>query len=405
MMDGVNPMILSFDYPPANRGIVVVWGMLASFPFGGMTWQVLHYLAGLRRLGFDVWYVEDTDSELLDPITFCWHTSEYSANVRYLAQYMDSIGLGDRWIFRLPGVRDTTLGARDLIGLAKLYKEADAVINLCGYHPLRTEHDDIACLIYLQTDPMVDQIKVAENDAQKIEQLDAYNYLFTYGENLGAPDCLVPVDRYQWHPTRPPVCLDWWFTDSPPILDSALTTISNWEHWDNDIVWQGEKYYWRKDREFRRFIDLPAKSPLPLELALEGINAQEEAEMINRGWRIVYARALSDPSAYRKYICASLGEFTATKDQYVRPRTGWFSDRSVCYLAAGRPVITQETGFSKFLPTGKGLFAFNTMEDILAAVDAIESDYEGNCWAAREIASKYFAAEKVIGSLMERAGL
>ncbi len=403
-MHGVSAMILSLDYPPATRGTVVVWGMLASFPFGGMTWQALHYIAGLRRLGFDVWYVEDTDSELLDPITFCWHTSEYSANVRYLAQYMNSIGLGDRWIFRPPGMRDTCLGARDVVGLTKLYKEADAVINLCGYHPLRTEHDDISCLIYLQTDPMVDQVKVAENDAQKIKQLDAYTYLFTYGENLGAPDCLVPVERYQWQSTRPPICVDWWVTDQPTAA-TALTTISNWKHWDNSIVWQKENYYWRKDREFRRFIDLPAKSPLPLELALEGIDAQEEAEMSDRGWRIISARALSNPIVYRNYISTSLGEFTVTKDQYVRPRTGWFSDRSVCYLAAGRPVITQETGFSKFLPTGKGLFAFNTMEDILAALDEIESDYEGNCRAAREIASEYFAAEKVIGSLMERAGL
>ena len=398
-------MILSLDYPPATRGTVVVWGMLASFPFGGMTWQALHYLVGLRRLGFDVWYVEDTDSELLDPITFCWNTSEYSANLRYLAKYMDRVGLGDRWIFRPPGVRDTCLGARDLVGLAKLYKEADAVINLCGYHPLRTEHDDISRLVYLQTDPMVDQVKVAQNDAQKIEQLDAYDYLFTYGENLGAPDCLVPVERYQWHPTRPPVCLDWWDTDILPISRSALTTISNWEHWDNDIVWQGEKYYWRKDREFRRFIDLPAKSKLPFELALDRIGIQDKAEMIDRCWRIVSARDISAPGAYRDYICASLGEFTVTKDQYVRPRTGWFSDRSVCYLAAGCPVITQETGFSKFIPSGKGLFAFNTMADILAAIDAIESDYQGNCRAAREIAAEYFAAEKVVGSLMEQVGL
>ncbi len=397
-------MILSCDYPPATRGIVVVWGMLASFPFGGMTWQVLHYLVGLRRIGFDVWYVEDTDGEILDPITL-WNTPDYSANVRYLAKYMDSLGLSDRWIFRPPGVQDMCLGARDSAGLAKLYKEADAVINLCGYHSVRSEHGDISCLIYLQTDPMVDQIKVANNDAQKIEQLDAYDYLFTYGENLGAPDCLVPFDRYQWHPTRPPVYLNWWFTDSPLASEAALTTISNWKHWDNDIEWQGEHYYWRKDQEFRRFIDLPTKFHLPLELALEGINAQEEAEMIARGWRIVSARALSDPITYCNYISASLGEFTVTKDQYVRPRTGWFSDRSVCYLAAGRPVITQETAFSKFLPTGKGLFAFKTMEDILAAVETIESDYQGNCRAAREIAAEYFAAEKVVGSLMERVGL
>ena len=106
----------------------------------------------------------------------------------------------------------------------------------------------------------------------------------------------------------------------------------------------------------------------------------------------------------RSYIQQSRGEFTVTKDQVVRPLTGWFSDRSCSYLAAGRPVITQETGFNKFLPTGKGLFGFRTMEDILAAVDTIESDYEGSCKAAREIAEEYFAAEKVLGSLMARAG-
>jgi hypothetical protein len=398
-------MNLSVDYPPITRGTIIVWGMLASFPFGGMTWQVLHYLVGLRKLGFDVWYVEDTDNEFLEPATFDWQTVEYAANVAYLAKYMNWLGLGERWLFRPPGTQDICLGAGQLDGLAKLYKSADAVMNLCGYHALRPEHDSINCLIYLQTDPMVDQVKVAEQDAKTIEQLDAYNYLFTYGENLGQSDCLVPIERYHWYPTRPPVHLDWWATDSPPAVTAALTTISNWKHWDNDIIWQGEHYYWRKDREFRCFIDLPAKSPLPIELALEGIDAPEQAELINHGWQIISSRTLSDPIAYRNYICTSLGEFTVTKDQYARPRTGWFSDRSVCYLAAGRPVITQETGFSKFLPTGKGLFAFKTMDDILAALDAIESDYAGNCRAAQEIAAECFAAEKVIGHLMARAGL
>ena len=116
-------------------------------------------------------------------------------------------------------------------------------------------------------------------------------------------------------------------------------------------------------------------------------------------------RSRGDVDRYRDYIQQSRGEFTVARDQYVRPNTGWFSDRSACYLAAGRPVITQETGFSKFLPTGRGLFGFRTMDDVLAAVDAIESDYDGHCRAAREIAAEYFAAEKVVGSLMERAGL
>jgi hypothetical protein len=378
--------------------------MMAAFPFGGMTWQALHYVAGLRRSGYDVWYVEDTDSELLDPDTFSWQTTDYAANVRFLSRHMDSINLGDRWVFRPPQVRDTCLGALDRDGLARLYRQAKAVINVCGYHQIRPEHREINCLIYLQTDPMVDQVKVATRDTQTIGQLDAYDTFFTYGENLGAADCLVPLERYDWQPTRPPVCLEWWAAEGPSALGAALTTISNWEHWDNDIIWQGEKYFWRKDREFRRFIDLPLYSPLPLELALEGISEDETNEMCGHGWRIVSARDLSDPAAYRDYIRTSLGEFTVTKDQYVRPRTGWFSDRSVCYLAAGRPVMTQETGFSRFIPTGKGLYAFETMEDILAAIDAIRTDYEGNCRAARELAAEYFAAEKVIGSLMERAG-
>jgi hypothetical protein len=124
------------------------------------------------------------------------------------------------------------------------------------------------------------------------------------------------------------------------------------------------------------------------------------------GWRQVHSIEMSrDANVYRNYIQSARGEFTVARDQYVRPRTGWFSDRSACYLAAGRPVITQETGFSKFLPTGRGLFGFKTMDDIVMAVDAIESDYEGNCRAAREIAAEYFAAEKVVGSLMQRAGL
>ena len=113
----------------------------------------------------------------------------------------------------------------------------------------------------------------------------------------------------------------------------------------------------------------------------------------------------TDANVYRDYVRSARGEFTVARDQYVRPKTGWFSDRSACYLAAGRPVITQETGFSKFLPTGKGLFGFKTMDDVVRAVDAVEADYEGNCRAAREIAAEYFAAEKVVGSLMQRAGL
>ena len=144
---------------------------------------------------------------------------------------------------------------------------------------------------------------------------------------------------------------------------------------------------------------------LRFELAA-GVDEAVKRMLNGHGWRQVHSIEMStDANVYRNYLQSARAEFTVARDQYVRPRTGWFSDRSACYLAAGRPVITQETGFSKFLPTGKGLFGFKTMEDIVRAVDAIEADYEGNCRAAREIAAEYFAAEKVVGSLMERAGL
>jgi hypothetical protein len=397
-------MILPSAYPPAKRGKIVLWGLLASRPFGGMTWQVLHHLAGMRRLGFDVWYVEDSDTPVLHPTTY-WPTSDYDANVAYLAQHMESVGLGDRWIFRPPSVYDTCFGARNLAGLAQLYKEADAVFNLCGAHALRPEHDVIRCLVYLETDPVETQVGVAHQELRTIQALAAYNHLFTYGENLGAPDCLVPIQRFVWQPTRPPVCVDWWTTTDLPAVGAPLTTIANWRHSGKDVIWQGEVYHWSKHYEFLRFITLPRQSLLPLELALGGLSDDELPQVHRYGWRIIPSTSVSDPGAYRNYICASLGEFTVAKEQYVRLRTGWFSDRSVCYLAAGRPVITQDTAFGNVIPTGEGLFAFNTMEDIVAAVEAISADYARHSRAARCIAEEYFRAETILAKIFDVLGL
>jgi hypothetical protein len=375
--------------------------MLAYSPFGGITWQVLHNVVGLRRIGFDVWYVEDSDSAVMDPSTL-WDTDDCSANVAYLARFMEAVGLGDRWVFRTPG-EQTAVGARNYAGLQQIYRESDTVINLCGFHSWLPQHEAIRHRIYMQTDPVADQIRVAKGDSQSIAEFDHYDLLFSYGENLGAPDCKVPLVRYQWHPARPPVCLDWWAGATAP-QEACLSTIANWQPWDNTIEWQGEHYHWRKDIEFRRFIDLPQRSPLPLELALGGIGPSEVAELRQQGWRVIAAGDLTDPFKYRQYILDSLGEFTIAKDQVVRLRSGWFSDRSASYLAAGRPVITQDTAFSKFLPTGRGLFGFETLEEILAAIDEIKHDYAGNCAAAHEIAQEYFAAEKVLDQVMRKAG-
>jgi hypothetical protein len=242
-------------------------------------------------------------------------------------------------------------------------------------------------------------------DQQVIEELDKYDFLFTYGENFGSPDCLVPIERYDWHPTRPPICLDWWANSSQPASGSALTTIGNWKYKGKEISWGGEIYYWSKHHEFLRLINLPARSCLPLELATISIRDDEKARMQRHGWRIVPSVRLAEPLIYRNYIICSLGEFTVAKDQNIRLRSGWFSERSACYLAAGRPVVTQDTGFGNRLPTGEGLFAFFNEEEALAAIDAIARNYEQNSSAAFEIAREYFDATKVLGDLMRRVGL
>lgn len=386
-----------------TRGTVVVWGLLAAFPFGGMTWQVLHHLAGLRRIGFDVWYVEDSDRPVYSATSYLM-TEDVTDNLAYLSRYMSAIGLGNRWIFRKPGTR-TCLGARDFSGLVRLYRRADAVLNLCGAQEQLPYHDAIRRLAYLQTDPVADQVAVANGDPDRIRDLARYDYLFTYGVNLGATDCLAPVQGYRWTPTWPPVCVDWWEGAPPPGEGAALTTIAKWSHTGKDVTWRGETWHWSKDYEFRGFMDVAERSPLPLEMAVSSISEAELAELREREWRTTPSARAKDPPAYRDYIRSSLGEFTVAKEQYVRPRSGWFSDRSVCYLAAGRPVVMQATGFEKHLPTGLGLLAFTTLDQAVAALESVAREYTSHARAAQELAVEHFAAERVLDDVMQEMAL
>lgn len=397
-------MKLLSKYPPKNRGTIVVWGLLASYPFGGMTWQVLHYLAGLRRLGFDVWYVEDSDRYVLSTATLTPRTSDYSPNVKYLSYYMNILDLGDRWIFRPPGTKDKCYGARNMSGLLQLYQESEAAFNLCGAQEIRHDHSFIRCRVYIETDPVENQVRVATGEQNKIEELDNYDYLFTYAENLGAPDCFIPVERYHWYPTRPPVCVDWWEATNEIATNAALTTIMRLKNRSKKVVWQGKTWHWSKDLEFRRFINIPSKAALPLEIAIIASD-QDNVKLSHHGWRAIPASLLNDPFAYNSYICSSIGEFTVAKEQYVGFHSGWFSDRSVCYLAAGRPVIMQDTGFGNIIPTGEGLFSFTTEDDALMAIDAVASDYGRHSAAALKIAHEFFDAKHVVGNVLKKIGL
>jgi hypothetical protein len=368
----------------------------------GVTYQFLHYLIGLRNLGYDVYYVEDSGRWIYDPRTNEF-SPDVSGNLERVVPVLKAHGFGERWAFRgnYPGGQCHGMSEAQLL---QLYKEADAFLNVTGAQEIRDEHRAIKRRIYVESDPFASQVKVASGDRGMIDMLAAHDTHFSFGENLGAADCDTPIERFRWLPTRQPVAIELW-QGGPAPPGAAYTTITTWHNKGKNLEWRGDTWYWTKDREFEKFLDLPSRRAAAFELATT-VDETIQDRLRAQGWRQTGSVEISsDAGLYRQYIQNSRAEFTVARDQYVRPNTGWFSDRTACYLAAGRPVITQETGFSKFIPSGHGLFGFKTMPEILTAVDAIESDYPAQSRAASEIAHEYFSAEKVVGSLMKRAGL
>ncbi len=380
---------------------IIVFGILFWYPLAGVSYQFLHFMLGLRKLGYDPYYVEDSARWVYDPaLGDC--SPDASANIHAVAPILSQYGLTDRWAFRGNYEGGKCYGMTDS-QITELYRNADVMINVTGAQELREEHLRCPVRVYLETDPVESQIRISQGDPKTLATLDQYTHHFTYGENLGYPDCKLPAGRYHWRPTRQPVLLDLW-DPLPAIPGAPFNTIATWKNKGKDIVFNGETYYWSKDREFLKFIDLPKRCTAPFELAT-GADAPTRTLLEANRWRVADPVAVSrDMQRYRDYIRQSRGEFTVAKDQNIRLRSGWFSDRSACYLAAGRPVINQETGFSNHLPTGRGLFSFQTMDDILTAADAINADYAGHCRAAREIAQQYFSAEKVLKNVMDQIG-
>jgi hypothetical protein len=389
--------------PTRSRGKVIVSGILFWYPLSGVTYQFLHYMLGLRRLGWDVYYVEDSARWLYDPKARVI-TGDASGNVALVAPALAAHGFEGKWAFRGAFAGGQCLGMTEA-ELKALYREADLLLNVTGAQELREEHMQIPRRLYVESDPFGSQVKLANGDAVLRALVDAHDAWFTFGENLGQSDCTAPLDR-TWLPTRQPIAMELWEPAQVGAAASTYRTVTTWHNDGKAVTYQGETYHWTKDREFLHYLALPERRPnISVELATDA-DATARALLEQHRFGVTNALQVScDAALYRDYICGARAEFTVARDQYVRPNTGWFSDRSASYLAAGRPVITQETGFSKTLPTGRGLFGFRTLDDVLAAIDAIESDYVGHCQAALEIAREYFAAEKVIASLLARAGL
>ena len=387
-------------------------GAAGRMPFAGLAWETLHYLEGFRRLDHDVYYIEDTGDWPYDPAREAI-TEDCRYTVNYLARLMKWCGLPDRWAYRARAQEGRIYGLSES-QFKDTFQHADALINLTGATILHDEHLDVPIRVLLQTDPGAGEIRVAKGDRGAMEHLEAHTHFFNYGVNLGAPGCGLPPQPVAYHPTRAPIVLDW-FTppahppgagNRPAAGTLRFTTVGNWKQTGEDIEWHGETYTWSKHHEFLKFVELPRRVEQPIELALASIDAETIRFLTSRGWRVVDACSLTtDILPYRDYIVGSDGEFTVAKDQNVRLRTGWFSERSASYLSSGKPVITQDTGFGRGLPTGEGLFPFNTMEEIVAAVQAIKSDYRRHCRGARAVAQEYFRAETVLAKLLSHLGV
>ena len=386
---------------------IVVLGFMAGMPIAGVVWQHVHYISGLQRLGHDVYYVEDLSRRPYDPITYT-ATDDYSYATTTLANLAAQFGFEGRWSFCARYLPDSPCIGMPRSKVVELYRESDSILNICGSHELNEDLLRSERVIYVESDPGVEQIKVDKNDMVAIDYLRKHHVLFTFGENISTNAFPVPLHGFAWKPTRQPIVTELWKTQSPPPKGAVFTSVANWTTSGiKDIEWRGENYFWSKSLEFLKFVEAPARSGEEFELATT-IRDEPTRELFARNrWRIADPHPLSiDHDRYQAYLQNSKGEFTVSKDQYVRLRTGWFSDRTACYLACGRPVITQETGFTRHYDGGRrGLFAYETLDEIVEAVREINADYKTHCRAAFEIAAEFFEAEKVLASLLEQAGI
>ena len=378
---------------------IMFCGMIAADPYhGGATWAVLQYILGLKKLGHEVMFVEPMKASAQRPPKVPLPASD---NVAYFREVTRQFGIARTSALLIEGGTDTVGVAYD--DLLRFAKRADVLINVSGMLTDLALLDAIPRRVYLDLDPAFIQVW---HHAYGIDmRFAAHTDFVTIGQRVGLNDCPVPTCGLQWLKTQQPVVLDEWpFTE--PRESADLTTIGNWRGYGS-VEFDG-RHYGQKAHSLRQFMALPrlTKEKLAPALAIDPGEESDLAALSENGWRIQDpSRVASSPSGYRSFIQQSKGEFGIAKSGYAMSRCGWFSDRSGCYLASGRPVIAQKTGFEEFLPTGSGLFAFETMDQILAAIEELRRDYPRHARAAREIAEQNLDSDKVLARLLGQIGL
>jgi hypothetical protein len=377
----------------------VVGGALANKAgYGGEAWVRLSWVLGLRQLGLDAWLVEDIDSAHCVDHNGSPVAAADSYNVAYFEQVAADFGLAERAVLRVDGGRET-YGAGDG-ALAEVRAEADLVLNIGGHLPA----EDLfprARRVYIDIDPGWTQFWHAKGDPGA--RLAGHHDFYTIAENIGTPRCSIPCGGLEWRAIRQPVVLsDWPVTAGPG--PGRFTTVATWR---NPLGPLGDGSLGAKHHEFRRFVELALDAAAVHELALR-IDPEDAADrrlLEDNGWHIVDPNEVArTPADFRDYVRGSGAEFSAAQGVYAHTSSGWFSDRSLRYLASGRPILVQDTGLD-ILAVGEGLLTFDSLVEARAAEARIAADYPAHAAAARAIAERYFDSDLVLGRLLDEVGV
>jgi len=380
---------------------IVVAGYMVRNPRAGNVLAFFHYLLGLSRLGHEVTYIEESGDwgpSCYDPETGAL-SDDPAAGIAVAKRLFTQFDL------HLPLIylnRETGVMSGDASEpITSIIESADLLLNIGGVCWL-PEFEKARRKALIDMDPMFTQ---AGRFGHAL--IERHDVCFSYGANIGHPRCRIPSDGAQWHPTGPPVVIDMWSDFGRRVPASSTpyryTTIASLHVHPGEITHSGFQYG-QKDRELARFLKLPAMTSAKLEIALATTDTSAVLNFRNAGWVVRDAGEVSATmESYRSYIAASKGEFSVAKHAYVASFSGWFSDRSVCYMASGRPVILQDTGFSEWLPIGKGVVAFSSPDEAVACLASVEENYRGHCEAALDIAKTHFRHDVVLPRLLDIA--
>jgi hypothetical protein len=275
------------------------------------------------------------------------------------------------------------------------------VLNVSAVNPLRPWLMGIPARAFVDTDPGFTQVRHLTDQGRRQLALQHSAFL-TFGENIAAGRSSVPDDGLPWQPTRQPIILGAW----PVTTGSAygkFTTVMQWDSDEPPESYKGTRYR-TKRATFMSYIGLPERIGHNFELAIDRLPTELGPMLEEHGWALRHPyEPTQTPWTYQRYIQESKAEFTPAKHGYVVSRSGWFSERSAAYLASGRPVVTQDTAFSDWLPTGTGILSFTNLEEAQAAIEEVNRRYDFHCLEARRIAAEYFDSDKVLAQLIERA--